>query len=135
MARLRRLLGEYGRGAEVPDSALESLAVELARATGRKPKLNLKVRDGAFHLAEVDLAWPELRLCAQFDGWKYHCTRKAFVKDRAQDRALFHLGWTVLRYPWDDVVHEPDAVIEGLVRSFELQARSRRGVKLPGATP
>ena len=124
VSRLRRLVEEYRRGEEVPDSALESLGVELVRTTGRKAKLHYDVCDGARHVAEVDLAWPELRLCVQFDGWKYHCTREAFVKDRACDRELFHLGWTVLRYPWDDVVRAPDTVIEGLVRSFELQARS-----------
>ncbi|HEX4802863.1 MAG TPA: DUF559 domain-containing protein [Myxococcaceae bacterium] len=126
VGRLRSLLEEYRRGEEVPDSALESLGVELALATRRKPKLHYDVCNGARHIAEVDLAWPELRLCVQFDGWKYHRTREAFVKDRAQDRELFQLGWTVLRYPWDEVVHEPEGFIEGLVRSFELQARSRR---------
>jgi very-short-patch-repair endonuclease len=82
------------------------------------------VLEGARHVAEVDLAWPELRLCVEFDGWKQHGTREAFVRDRARDRALSQLGWTVLRYVWDDVVREPDTVIEGLVRSFELRARS-----------
>ena len=125
VSRLRALVGEYRRGEEVPDSALESLGLELARATGRKPKLHYDVLDGARHIAEVDLAWPELRLCTQFDGWKHHGTREAFVKDRACDRVLFQLGWTVLRYPWDDVVSEPDAVIEGLVRSFEVARRLR----------
>jgi len=125
-SRLRLLVEEYRRGEEVPDSALESLAMELARATGRKPRLHYDVLDGGHHVAEVDFAWPELGLCAQFDGWKYHRTREAFVKDRTCDRALFEHGWTVLRYPWDDVVHEPDTVIEGLVRAFELRARSQR---------
>ena len=125
VSRLRALLEEYRRGEEVPDSALESLGLELARATGRKPKLHYDVLDGARHVAEVDLAWPELRLCVQFDGWKHHGTREAFVKDRARDRALFLLGWTVLRYPWDDVVREPDTVIEGLMRSFEVADRLR----------
>jgi hypothetical protein len=124
-SRLRALVEEYRRGAEVPDSALESLGLELARATGSKPKLHYDVLDGARHVAEVDLAWPELGLCAQFDGWKHHGTREAFVKDRACDRALFQLGWTVLRYAWDDVVSEPDTVIEGLVRSFEVASRLR----------
>jgi very-short-patch-repair endonuclease len=125
VSRLRSLVEEYRRGDEVPDSALESLAVELARATGREPKLHHKVLDGGRHVAEVDLAWPELGLCAQFDGWKHHRTREAFVKDRACDRALFQLGWTVPRYPWDDVVREPDSFIEGLVRSFEVASRLR----------
>jgi len=116
VGRLRALVDEYRRGDEVPDSALESLGVELAKATGREPQLHLNVLDEAHHVAEVDLAWPELKLCVQFDGWKTHRTRAVFVRDRKQDRALVKLGWTVVRYPWDDVMHEPDTVVEDLVR-------------------
>src|SRR5262249_22760447 len=105
IGRLRRLLQEYRRTGEVPDSALESLALELAKRTGRKPQLHYNVLDGAHHVAEVDFAWPKVRLVIQCDGWRHHGTRAAFVRDRAQDRALFHLGWDVLRYPWDDVVN------------------------------
>jgi hypothetical protein len=128
VGRLRALVEEYRRGDEVPDSALESLGLELAKATGRKPQLHYNVLDGARHVAEVDLAWPEVRLCIEFDGWKQHGTRAAFVRDRARDRALFGLGWTVLRFPWDDVVRDPDTVLDELVRGYESRARaSRRG--------
>ena len=124
VGRLRALVDEYRQGDEVSDSALESLGVELAKATGRKPQLHWNVRDGARHIAEVDLAWPELQLCVEFDGWKTHGTRAAFVGDRARDRELFPLGWTVLRYTWDDVVRDPDATIDQLVQSYESRARS-----------
>ena len=97
-------------------AALESLGVELARATGRKLRLHWNVLEGARHVAEVDLAWPELRIGVQFDGWKHHGTRAAFVRDRACDRQLVKLGWTVLRFPWDDVVRKPDTVVEELVQ-------------------
>src|SRR5215467_3995162 len=127
--RLRALVNEYRRGDEVPDSALESLGVELARATGRKARLHFRVLDGAQHVAEADLAWPELQLCVEVDGWKAHGTRAAFVRDRARDRALFRLGWTVLRYPWDDVVHDPESAVDDLVRSFQARDRERRGRK------
>jgi len=124
VGRLRAVVDEYRRGDEVPDSVLESLGVELAKATGRKPRLHWDVVDEGRHVAEVDLAWPELRLCVQFDGWKTHGTRAAFVRDRACDRELFPLGWTVLRYTWDDVVHDREATIEQLVQSYEVRARS-----------
>jgi hypothetical protein len=139
VGRLRALVDEYRQGDEVPDSALESLGVELARATGRKPRLHYNVVDEAHHLAEVDLAWPELKLCVQFDGWKTHGTREAFVRDRAQDRALVRLGWTVLRYPWGDVMHDPDALVDDLLRAVESRdALGRRGRSLgrrPGHHP
>ena len=124
--RLRALLQEYRQTDEVPDSALESLALELAKAVGKTPQLHYNVLDGAHHVAEVDLAWPKLRLGIECDGWRHHGTRAAFVRDRARDRALFSLGWSVLRYSWEDVVHNADEVIEELVRSYELRARSTR---------
>ncbi len=124
VGRLRALVDEYRQGDEVPDSALESFGMELAKATGHKPQLHCDVVDGKRHVAEVDLAWPELKLCVEFDGWKAHGTRAAFVRDRARDRELFPLGWTVLRYTWDDVVHDRENVLEQLVQSYESRARS-----------
>jgi len=126
VGRLRALVEEYRQGDEVPDSVLESLAVELTKATGHQPRLHLDVLDGARHVAEVDMAWPELQLCAEFDGWKTHGTRAAFARDRARDRELFPLGWTVLRYTWGDVVRDRDATVDQLVRSIESRARSLR---------
>jgi len=129
VGRLRALVDEYRRGDEVADSALESLGVELAKATGREPRLHLNVADGAEHVAEVDLAWPEQKLCVQFDGWKIHNTRAAFVRDRKQDRSLIRLGWTVLRYPWEDVVHDFESAVDDLVRSFQARDHERLGRK------
>jgi very-short-patch-repair endonuclease len=54
-------------------------------------------------VAELDLAWPDARLCVELDSWKHHASRAAFAEDRGRDRALFCLGWAVLRYTWDDI--------------------------------
>lgn len=127
--RLRSLVEEYRRGAEVPDSALEAFALRLARATGQMPKVHYEVRDRGRFVAEVDLAWPQLRLGIELDGWAYHATRQNFVKDRARDRALFQLGWSVLCYTWGDVMHDHDSFIEELAQIFEAQARTK-GVRV-----
>lgn len=123
-ACLRRLLSEHQREDEVPDSALESMGIELALATGRKPKLHCKVLEGAQLIAEVDFAWPEVRLCVELDGWTQHGTRAAFVRDRARDRALLRLGWVVLRFTWQDVIDDRDSVIAELVSTYESRRRA-----------
>jgi very-short-patch-repair endonuclease len=133
--RLRALLAEYRNGNEVPDSVLESLCIELAMATGRKPKRHWNVLDGN-RLIEVDLAWPEVRLCVELDGWTEHGTRAAFVRDRARDRALLRLGWVVLRYTWQDVTGDRESVIAELLstydsRALSLRAASRRTGRAP----
>src|SRR5262249_40646302 len=107
--RLQRLIAEYSNGGEVPDSVLESFALQLARAIGREPNLHWKVFDGERRVAEVDLAWPEVQLCAQLDGWRWHSSREAFVEDRVIDRSLQRLGWMVLRYTWHEVSSDPES--------------------------
>jgi len=124
--RLRALVAEYRREDEVSDSVLESFGIELGRATGRKPKLHWQVLDGERLIAEVDFAWPEVRLCVELDGWSQHGTRAAFVRDRARDRALLRLGWMVLRYTWQDVTVDREAVIGELVSTYDYRARSLR---------
>jgi hypothetical protein len=121
--RLRGLVDEYQGEDELADSALESLAMELGVATGRKPTLHWKVLEGEQLIAEVDFAWPEVRLCVELDGWAHHGTRSAFARDRARDRALVSLGWMVLRYTWQDVTSTPEAVIGELTGAYDSRAR------------
>ena len=44
----------------------------------------------------LDLAYPDLRLGFEYDGWAAHGTRSAFDRDRVRGNALAAAGWTVL---------------------------------------
>jgi uncharacterized protein DUF559 len=101
---------------------LESFAMELAAAIGHKPRLHCPILQGARLIAEVDLAWPEVRLCVELDGWMHHGSRAAFGRDRARDRALFGLGWMVLRYTWQDVTGDRESMIDELARAYDSRA-------------
>ena len=120
--RLRKLLDKNRRGDERPDSALESLAMQLAEKVGVRPKLHLEIVENGQLIAETDLSWPEVRLCVQLDGWRYHSSREAFVRDRARDRALVRLGWTVLRYTSQDVDGDPETMMAELSSIYQSRA-------------
>jgi very-short-patch-repair endonuclease len=122
---LRALLESYETDDDVADSALESLAMELGLATGRKPRLHHRISDRARLVAEVDLAWPEHRFCLELDSWKHHGSREAFDRDRARDRALLAQGWTVLRYTWRQITADRDAVVRELVEALRRTAAAR----------
>jgi len=94
--------GVFRLGANASLDARE-MAMQPAEKVGVRPKLHLEIVENGQLIAEADLSWPEVRLCVQLDGWRYHRSREAFVRDRARDRALDRLGWTVLRYTWQDV--------------------------------
>ena len=94
--------GVFRLGAH-PSLDAREMAMQPAEKVGVRPKLHLEIVENGQLIAEADLSWPEVRLCVQLDGWRYHRSREAFVRDRARDRALDRLGWTVLRYTWQDV--------------------------------
>lgn len=45
----------------------------------------------------LDLAYPELKVAIEYDGWDTHRSRTSFDSDRRRDRNLQLAGWVVLR--------------------------------------
>lgn len=125
-AILRRLLGEYDVSTEIPDSALERMALELIKPMdGARPILHHVVRDGERHIAEIDFAWPTLRIGVELDGWAHHSSRRAFMEDRRRDRELMAMGWVVLRFTWDDVAHHRATVLDQLREALQAARETR----------
>jgi very-short-patch-repair endonuclease len=50
------------------------------------------------HRFKLDLAYPEIRLAIEVDGFAVHSTRSAFDHDRTRENLLVTGGWTVLRF-------------------------------------
>ena len=68
-------------------------------------------RDGRV-LGRVDFAWPEQRLVVETDGFAFHADRRSYREDRRRNNALVLAGWRVLRFSWEDVLHDPAHVVE-----------------------
>jgi len=58
----------------------------------------------------VDLV-VEGSLVVELDGRAYHADERAFAEDRRRDRKLAALGYTVLRFTYDDVVKHPERML------------------------
>jgi very-short-patch-repair endonuclease len=46
----------------------------------------------------IDLAYPDVKLAIELDGWEFHGGRTAFDADRARANDLVLAGWTVVRF-------------------------------------
>jgi very-short-patch-repair endonuclease len=46
----------------------------------------------------IDLAYPDLQLGIEVDGWTHHAPRSAFDADRARDNELAIIGWDRLHF-------------------------------------
>lgn len=101
------------------ESILET-AGRLALADGdvRLPLAQHQVLDGDRLLARLDGAYPDLKLGLEFDGVAVHGTSQAVFKDRARQNRLLELGWTLLRFTWWDVVHDPEGFVATVRRAL-----------------
>lgn len=93
-------------------SVLETLLRLLLRGVLPAPVSQFEVRDrlGVF-VARVDMCWPDVRLVVEGDGFAFHSDRAAYRRDRERLNQLERLGWRVLRFTWEDVVHRPEHVV------------------------
>ncbi len=123
---LRTLLDERSGAAELTESVLEARMMRLCRTQGLpEPACQHEVRDGTRFVGRIDFAYPTDHVAIEVDGYESHASLDAFRHDRARQNELVGLGWTVLRFTWDDVVHHPAPVARAV--NSVLRAKSNTG--------
>lgn len=107
VATIRAILEEEAIGLTVTRSELEERFLAfLDRAGLPRPLTNVPVSAGG-RLIEVDCVWPAQRLIVELDGHATHATRRAYERDRVNDRALNAERWRVVRVTWRELHAAP----------------------------
>jgi hypothetical protein len=116
VAHFRPILEARQPGYDPGDSELEARVTWWLAAAGLPAPVRqhpVLVQD---HRYRVDLAYPDLRIAIELDGWAHHGTRGAFDHDRERGNDLELAGWTVLRFtsrsPRDRVVRVVRAALD-----------------------
>jgi very-short-patch-repair endonuclease len=125
-ATVPQLRRELGRRTELPGRAALFELLSLV-ATGAQSELEIW---GVLHVldvpqlpayrqqyrvqlrtthADLDVAWPEVRLAVELDGAAFHGSPEQRERDLRRDAALAAVGWLVLRFTYRRLVHEPEA--------------------------
>jgi len=118
---LRKVLEEREFGDEVSDSDLEKRMSKLLRRAGLPPAVfhyAVCTPAGVF-LAEVDFAYPEIKLAIEVDGFGAHGTPRAMAKDFVRQNGLVPYGWRVLRFTWRQVTRQPEMVAAAILAVLE----------------
>lgn len=85
-------------GYDPGDSDQEMRVVRILVDAGMpEPRQQLVVRLSGYRFV-LDMAYPELKLAIEYDGWDSHRTRTSFDHDRLRANVLVANGWTVLRF-------------------------------------
>jgi very-short-patch-repair endonuclease len=71
-------------------------------------------------LARVDLAYPDVLLAIEADGYRYHSGRVAWQRDLERRNALTSRGWRVIHVTWKDVVLEGERVAADIRRALGI---------------
>jgi hypothetical protein len=109
--RLRRVITENMHRDEVTDSDFELLFLAFLAEFGiAEPVLHHKVFDADRFVAEVDLAYPPLKIAIELDG-RHHLEEDVRERDLPRQNDLVLLGWTVLRFSWRRFVDRPEQVL------------------------
>lgn len=118
---LRRVLEEREFGNVVSDSELEKRMSKLLRRAGLPSAVfHYIVRTPAgLFLAEVDFAYPEIKLAIEVDGFDAHGTPRAMAKDFVRQNGLVPHQWHVLRFTWRQVTDEPGVVAAAIRVSLD----------------
>ncbi len=125
--RLIAVLDLLGDDGDRNRSNVEALALHAIVAAGLpRPAVAHLVRDreGRF-LAEVDLAYPEVRIAIEIDGFRWHSSPARKLADEQRQNRLALAGWTVLRFSASEVAAHPDRVVAAVAAA--LRAADTRG--------
>ena len=98
------------RAANPFESVLRYLALQVSGLTVR-PQVPVYA---ARFLGRPDLVDEALKIIVEADSFEWHGNRAALVKDARRYNWFVAHGWLVLRFAWEDVMHDPDYVIEVL---------------------
>lgn len=90
------------------ESVLETLARLLFLSSGLAPDIQREIvcRDRRYR---ADFVIDDLVI--EVDGVTYHAAPEAYAADRFREHELILVGYRVVRFTWDDIVHRPDRTI------------------------
>ncbi len=59
----------------------------------------------------LDIAFPALKICVEFDGREWHSSPSQKARDRRRDKHLESLGWVTLRFSGSQINRDLNSVI------------------------
>lgn len=71
----------------------------------------------------VDLAYPPAKVILEADSRRWHTRERDFEIDRRRDREAQLAGWQVYRFTWQDLVNDPEGVVETVRRALALSSK------------
>jgi very-short-patch-repair endonuclease len=133
--KLLLILDARGKGYLPPMSELERRLFESLEAAGLPEPLRQYPLPGRGAITGiVDAAYINEKLILEADGRSWHDRQRAFRKDRLRDNEAARVGWQTLRFPWEEVVGDPEEVAATVADVLSQRGRGM-GIPIRDASP
>jgi very-short-patch-repair endonuclease len=76
--------------------------------------------------ALLDLAFDELRVLVEIDGWAYHRDLRSFLRDADRQNALVLQGWVVIRTNWYELTENVGQFLAHVLEALTDRRRQPR---------
>lgn len=122
IATMRAVLARLDPSLASAESDLESMLLLVLTRAGLPQPVRQHPVTVAGHRYRLDAAYPDAQLAIECDGFAWHGTRVAFEADRERQNHLVNAGWRVLRFTWQQIVHQPEWVAATVRDALERSA-------------
>lgn len=117
---VRRVLRTLSSGAEAESERQLHRLLRDAGISGWRANVAIRIPSGG--VVRPDVLFESLRLVIEVDGFRYHSKNARYQADRTKQNALVLLGYTVLRFTWEDIHQRPEYVIDQIVGALRCAA-------------
>ena len=128
---LLRGIGTARRAAELAragaQTILETLSrIRLVRAGLDEPELQREFRDAAGLIGYADMFWESLGVIGEADGRFKYATPDDIFREKLREDRLRTLGYVVVRWTWDEIMTNPQAVMRRILQAAQVSRRRQR---------
>lgn len=109
----------------VPESELERRAIAMIE----RHRLPAPVRQHPVGRYRIDLAYPDVHLAIELDGYEHHVTRGRWSNDLRRQNELEIAGWRVLRFTWRDITEQQPETVAQVRRALSATRSPSRGAR------
>ena len=118
---LKDLLAVRGEDLAVPLTVLEQRFLKIVRAGGLDdPEKQVNVESDTSGTWRLDFVYPQHKVIIEVDGRRWHAGRRRAKNDMRRDNVMNVRGWIVLRFTWEDVMNDPEYVIDQVRRALGI---------------
>lgn len=122
--RARHAVGLAREGVESPMETLLRLVLERAGIPPAVCGFEL-VRPGGRTVGWFDLAWPDRRVIAEYDGDQHRTSTRQYDRDIRRFDDAAELGWRVVRVRSRGILHDPEDTVRRVRRALDHSAASQ----------